>query len=263
MPPENNLWTLYTWNVNGLRSCGPKSFSAWLDKERPHIVALQETKLTWDVCWDFPLDDYHTWYSCADKLGYSGVAIYSRTDIPEPIVCEGLGVPEFDSEGRTLIAEYPDFFFFSCYFPNGGPTQDRVPFKLDYSKCVAAKALELKQKTGKEVIIAGDYNVAHKEIDLKNPKGNQKTSGFTPAERAWMDEFLSKGFVDNYREQHPGEEGRYTWWHYRPWCRPNNIGWRIDYLCTTPGLRDRVESTFHRPDVLGSDHCPTGMNIRV
>jgi len=246
---------LASWNVNGIRACAKKGFINWLDSENCDVVCLQEIKAETD---QFPEEilkrDEFLYINSAQKKGYSGVAIFSKK---EPIeVWEGLGIEEFDCEGRTLIAEFDDFIIFNCYFPNGQRDHNRVPYKLNFSDAVMEEALKLKKEKNKEVIICGDYNTAHQAIDLANPKSNKNSTGFLPNERAWMDKFFDHGFVDTFRHFTPDENGHYTWWTYRGNCREKNIGWRIDYFCVTTDLMRRVSKSYHRPEVLGSDHCP-------
>ena len=246
---------IVSWNVNGIRACAKKGFVEWMDEEKADVIFLQEIKAERD---QFPEEimsrDEHIFVKSAAKRGYSGVALISKT---EPLqVWDGLGIEEFDSEGRTLIAEYNDFIVFGCYFPNGQRDHGRVPYKLAFSDAVMEKAKELKELKGKEVIICGDYNTAHHPIDLANPKSNVKSTGFLPIEREWMDKFEANGFVDTFRIYTPEENGHYTWWTYRSNCREKNVGWRLDYFFTTEDFLPRLEKSYHRKDVLGSDHCP-------
>ncbi|OFZ27471.1 MAG: exodeoxyribonuclease III [Bdellovibrionales bacterium RIFOXYB1_FULL_37_110] len=254
---------LATWNVNGLRAIAKKNFISWLKQNDCQIIALQETKLNET---QIPpelliLDNYHSWYASALTKGYSGVALYSHKLIEKPTVEIGLGISKFDEEGRTIIAHYHDFIFFACYFPNGGRDLFRVPYKLEYSDAVLAKALFLKEQTKKEIIIAGDFNTAHLPIDLKNPKSNEGNTGFLPIERAWLDKLMQKGFVDIFRKQHPKEEGQYTWWSYRYGSRNKNIGWRLDYFFISSKLESKIRRTWHGQDVPGSDHCPSYLEL--
>ncbi len=254
-----------SWNVNGLRACVKKGFSDWLEADKNHIICLQETKLQEE---QIPIEvkehkKYESYFSHAKKKGYSGVAVLcKKTHLPLKVT-EGLGQKKFDDEGRTLILEFDSFILFCCYFPNGQRDHNRVPYKLSYSKAVAKKALELKEKTKKEIIITGDYNTAHHPIDLKNPKTNTKTTGFLPIERKWMDDFIKQGFNDVFRLKHPEEENHYTWWTYRGDCRKRNIGWRIDYFFTTKDLVQKVKKSYHQPEVLGSDHCPITIELKL
>lgn len=252
---------IVSWNVNGIRACHNKGFLDYLKKEKADVICLQEIKALEE---QFPEDilNYtdHIYIHSAQKKGYSGVAIISKY---KPLkVWEGLGIEEFDNEGRCLIAEFKDFFLFNCYFPNGQRDHGRVPYKLAFSDAVMEEALKLKKSKNKEVVICGDYNTAHKEVDLANPKTNKKTTGFLPNERAWIDKFISNGFVDTFRKFLPDENGHYTWWTYRNNCREKNVGWRIDYFFVTSSFEDSVKKSYHRPEVLGSDHCPIVLEIK-
>ncbi len=254
---------IISWNVNGIRACYQKGFLDWVTSEKPHILALQETKAHTDQLPQELLnpEDYHVWYAEGVRRGYSGVALFSHKSLPKPDVEIGLGIQKFDDEARTIIAEYPDYFLINGYFPNGQRDLGRVPFKLEYSEEVIKQAMALEENTGKPVIVTGDFNTAHKAIDLANPKTNTKTTGFLPEEREWMDTMVDRGFVDTFRHFHPDEEGHYTWWTYRNDCRGRNIGWRIDYFFVTESLMDKISDAFILPDVLGSDHCPLGIKL--
>ncbi|MFO1463466.1 MAG: exodeoxyribonuclease III [bacterium] len=251
-----------TWNVNGIRAAGRKGFLDWMREERPDVVCLQETKAHPDQL-DAELREplgYRSFWSSAKKKGYSGVALLLNR---EPLRVEaGLGRPEFDDEGRTLTAEFKDFILITGYFPNGQPDLGRVPYKLRYSDTVMEHAHALKRATGKPIVICGDVNTAHREIDLARPKENEGNTGFLPVERAWVDKFLASGFVDIFREREPGPH-HYSWWSYRSGARPRNIGWRIDYFFITPELRDRVSDIYHQPEVEGSDHCPIILELKA
>lgn len=254
-----------TWNVNGIRACEKKGFWEWLNESSPDILCIQETK-AWPeqlVNQDFITNKkYFTYYATAEKKGYSGVALFSKRKLKSPIITIGIGIDKFDIEGRTIIAEYDKFIVFSCYFPNGQRDHNRVPYKLEYSKAIAKKALVLKKKTNKEIIIAGDYNTAHTEIDLKNPKSNKNSTGFLPIERDWIDKFIKQGFFDIFRLHHPEKEGEYTWWTYRSNCRAKNVGWRIDYIFLTELLIKKTKKIYHCPNVNGSDHCPVTIELK-
>ena len=260
-----NSIKIASWNVNGIRACYKKGFLEWLNNEGPEICCFQETKSSEEQVPKEILEHphYQGFYASAEKKGYSGVGILSSKKLSPPKVIFGLEEEKFDSEGRTLIAEYDSFILFNCYFPNGQRDHGRVPYKLEYCRLIEKKATELKEKTGKPIIIVGDYNTAHKEIDLKNPKGNLKTTGFLPEERQWIDDFIEKGHTDIFRELHPKEEGHYTWWTYRGDCRERNIGWRIDYFFITKKARSWVQKCYHRPQTLGSDHCPIVLELHI
>ena len=249
-----------SWNVAGLRACEKKGFYDWYLSFDADVICLQETKALPEQLNDRLVtpDNHEAIYAPAQKKGYSGVSTWVRKGVNHKHTI-GLGIEEFDSEGRCIITEFDDYILFNCYFPNGKRDHTRVPYKLEFSKEVAKQALALKKKTKKEVIITGDYNTAHHEIDLANPKTNKKSTGFLPIEREWMDEFKAQGFTDLFREFTPDENGHYTWWTYRGDCRERNIGWRIDYFWSTDGILKSVKSCEHHKDVLGSDHCPISL----
>ncbi len=254
---------LVSWNVNGLRACIQKGFFDWLEHERPQIVCLQETKASEDILAE--LFKNHTEYEChfssATKAGYSGTGILIRKDFKPLEVTKGLGIDAFDSEGRTIIVEFEKFFLMTGYFPNGREDLSRVPYKISYSETSMKHMLALQKKTKKEIIMCGDFNTAHTEIDLANPKANEKSTGFLPIERAWLTKYMSKGFIDIFRELHPNEKGHYSWWTYRFGCRAKNIGWRIDYFFITEGLRKLVKTASIDAKVMGSDHAPIYLDI--
>lgn len=249
---------LVSWNVNGVRSCWNKGLADYLKLENADVVCLQETKiqddkLTNDIRNPFK---YNSFWSCADKNGYSGVGTYSKTE-PESFR-NGIGVPEFDSEGRVHTLEFKDFYLVNAYFPNSRRDHSRLPYKLEF--CAAIKKYLDKLKKSKHVIICGDFNIAHKEIDLKNPKTNKDNAGFLPEERAWMDRFLSSGYTDTFRMFESGGD-HYTWWSYRPGIRKRNIGWRIDYHCIDDGFKPAVKKSVIRSEIMGSDHCPILLEV--
>ena len=251
---------LISWNVNGIRSVMKKGFMDWLQKEKPDVLCLQETKYHTDAMTDEfkKIDGYSTAWHCGVKKGYAGVATFSKEQ-PALVHC-GMNLKDFDDEGRVLVTDHGKFILINIYFPNSGRGHDRVQYKLHFCDQVLAYCEQLR-KQGKKLIICGDYNIAHEEIDLKNPKQNHETAGFLPEERAWMTKFLSKGYVDIFRKQHPGEEGHYTWWTYRFQARQRNIGWRVDYFCITPDLEKHVKHTKILKEVLGSDHCPVLLEL--
>lgn len=250
---------LISWNVNGIRAVYNKGFVEWFTQESPDILCLQETKAQFE---QFPenlltLKSHTIEHSSAEKKGYSGVATFSREKILDT---KKLEKHEYDSEGRVLIHEFKDFFLLNCYFPNGQRDHNRVPFKLAFCDLVLEKMNELKKK--KPVIITGDFNTSHKEIDLANPKGNKNTTGFLPHERAWMDKFIGEGWVDIYRHLHPDQTGAYTWWsQLSPSVRERNIGWRLDYFFVSPELLPRIKRAEILADVRGSDHCPVLLEL--
>jgi exodeoxyribonuclease-3 len=244
---------IISWNVNGIRAVYKKGFPEWITKESPDILCLQETKASFD---QFPSElrersDYEIFHSSADKKGYSGVATFSREKFLDT---KNFEKELYDSEGRVLIHELKDFFLVNAYFPNGSRDHSRVPFKMKFCAEMLKKINQLQEI--KPVIITGDFNTAHSEIDLANPKSNAKTTGFLPEERAWVDELLCQGWIDIYRYLHPKKTGAYTWWSNRPTVRERNIGWRIDYFVVGPKLLNKIKRAEILPEVMGSDHCP-------
>jgi exodeoxyribonuclease-3 len=250
---------LISWNVNGLRAVEKKGFLDWVAKLSPDILCLQETK-----CHPGQLGEnllkpsgYQTFWSCAEKKGYSGVSIFTKK--PPLNVQDGLGHTEFDSEGRTLIADYGDFVLFNIYFPNGGAGNKRVPFKMRFYDEFLEKVNTLMKK-GRKIIVCGDVNTAHHEIDLARPKENQKNTGFLPEEREWMTKFVDHGYVDTFRHfQKDG--GHYSWWDYKTAARARNVGWRIDYFFVSANVLPQLKNAFIMPEVMGSDHCPVGIEL--
>ncbi|MEI7999604.1 MAG: exodeoxyribonuclease III [Candidatus Omnitrophota bacterium] len=251
---------LLSFNVNGIRAIEKKGFFDWVAKESPDILGLQETKAHPDQLTDTILKPlgYKSFWSSAEKKGYSGVAIYTKS---EPLsVVEGLGIKEFDSEGRTLIADYGEFVFFNIYYPNGGAGNKRVPFKMEFYDTFLKKAESFRKK-GRSLIICGDVNTAHTEIDLARPKENVKNTGFLPEERAWVTKFIEHGYVDTFRH-FVKEGGHYSWWDYFTGARARDVGWRIDYFFVTQDLLSRLKKAFILKDVMGSDHCPVGIELK-
>lgn len=251
---------LVSWNVNGLRAVIRKNFFLSVRQMRPDILALQETKLqdhqrTSDMT-DF--EDFDTfWSSSIVKKGYSGVATYSR--IKPLSVKKGLGIPEFDDEGRILETDFGDFILFNVYFPNGQMSEERLQYKLRFFKSIFDYTDNLKNQ-GKHLVITGDFNIAHNEIDLKHPKANENTSGFLRIERDIMDNLMERGYVDTFRYFYP-DEVTYSWWSYRAGARRNNAGWRIDYFFVSRNMIDQnlVKEPFIDNTIQGSDHCPVGL----
>ena len=232
----------------------------WLEQEKPDILCIQETKAHPDQLDEELLNPqgYQTHWSSAQKKGYSGVALFLKNNPLQ--VTEGLGIPEFDAEGRTLISENKDFILYNSYYPNGRHDLGRVPFKLKYSDSILDHALKTHKEKKKPIILAGDFNTAHKAIDLARPKANEGNTGFLPEERAWIDKLISKGFIDIFR-QFEAEPDHYTWWSYRAGARQKNIGWRIDYFFITPDLAKKIKRVYHQPEVMGYDHCPVVMEL--
>ena len=250
---------LISWNVNGIRAIAKKGFHEWLAKENPDILCLQETK-----AWREQLDDsltnidgYTSYFSEAYKKGYSGTAIYTKEE-PENVM-HGIGVEEFDKEGRFVIAEYKEFVLFNIYYPNGKRDKERLQYKMDFYEAFQEYANSLKAKK-KKLVICGDVNTAHKEIDLARPKENRNTSGFLPKECAWIDRFLADGYIDTLRMFNDKPEV-YTWWDQITRARERNVGWRIDYFFISDNLKKNITNAFTLPDVMGSDHCPIGIEL--
>lgn len=249
--------SIVSWNVNGIRAVEKKGFLDWLALESPDVLCLQETKahrgqLTQELIEPvLSTGNYRSWFSSAKKAGYSGTAIYSKT---EPLDVRTMGYPEFDDEGRVIMAEYADTVVISAYFPNSQEAGARLGYKLDFCQAMLETCDKL-VASGKNIILCGDYNIAHKPIDLANPKTNEGNPGYLPAERAWMDAFTAAGYVDTFRA-FCAEPKQYTWWSYRFHAREKNIGWRIDYTCVNPAFMPRVTGSVILPDVHGSDHCP-------
>jgi len=249
---------LISWNVNGIRAVLKKGFEDFIQREQPEIVCLQETKASPDqVVVPQTLAEYTSFWNSAEKKGYSGTVIFTKA--PPVAVTYGLGIAEHDREGRVITAEYADFFLVNIYVPNSKRELTRLPYRQEWDRDLLAYLKRLEQT--KPVIWCGDLNVAHTEIDLARPKENVKTHGFTPEERAGFAAFVAAGFVDTFREfQKDG--GHYTWWSQMGTARARNIGWRIDYFLTSAALRSRLKSARIYPEVLGSDHCPIGLELK-
>lgn len=250
---------ILSWNVNGIRAVQKKGFLEWLARESPDILCVQETKAHPDQLDVFLLHPpgYHVCWNAAEKKGYSGVATFSRQ---KPVRVEkGFNNPPFDSEGRVLVTEFDAFVLLNIYFPNGGRSPERLKFKLDFYEETSRFVQNLKSQ-GKKVIISGDYNTAHRAIDLARPEANQTVSGFLPEERAWLDRWIAQGHIDIFREFNPNPE-QYTWWDMKTGARERNVGWRIDYHFVTQDLVPFVRDATIHPDIMGSDHCPIGLQL--
>ena len=242
---------LITWNVNGLRACMNKGFADFMTAAGADIVCVQETKMQREqASFDFP--GYHEYWNSAVKKGYSGTAVFSKT---EPLsVTYGLGQEEHDQEGRVITAEYPDFYLVNVYTPNSQRGLTRLEYRMQWEDVFQDYCAGLARK--KPVIVCGDLNVAAQPIDLKNPDSNHKNAGFTDEERAKFQQFLDHGFVDSFRSLYPDKEGAYTWWSYMFKARERNAGWRIDYFLVSQNGKDRIQDVIIHNDVMGSDHCP-------
>lgn len=246
-----------SWNVNGLRACMQKGFLEYFLSEDADFFCLQETKLQEGQI-DLKLDGYLQYWNYAQKKGYSGTAIFTKH--PPLSVNYGMGIPEFDTEGRLITLEYEDFFLVTCYTPNSQRELARLDFRMEWEKNFAEYLCRL--NADKSVIVCGDLNVAHQEIDLKNPKSNRGSAGFSDEERSCFSSLLEKGFVDTFRHLHPDVTGIYSWWSYMFKARQNNAGWRIDYFLTSSSLKDRITGASIHTEVLGSDHCPVSLEIQ-
>lgn len=249
---------LLSWNVNGLRAVVQKGFWDWLAASCADVVGVQESKIQVGHEADFGhTERYKTvWSSSTVKKGYSGVGCFYRVE-PVSIAME-LPDAAFAGEGRLLQLEFEEFYFFNVYFPNGGQGPERLAYKLNYYEAFLAHAEELRRT--KPIVACGDFNTAHTALDLKNAKANEKTSGFLPEERAWLDRFAAAGYVDTFRMFEPGG-GHYTWWDYRFKARDRNVGWRIDYFFVSEELRPKVKRAWIDDSVMGSDHCPVGLEL--
>ncbi|MCQ2153118.1 MAG: exodeoxyribonuclease III [Bacteroidales bacterium] len=246
---------IVSWNVNGLRAVAAKGFDSIFADLDADVFCLQETKLQEGQI-DLEFLGYESYWNYADKKGYSGTAVYTR--IAPLSVSRGIGVDEFDHEGRVVTLEFGDFFLVNVYTPNSRDGLSRLDWRMKWEDAFRAYLAGLNARKG--VVVCGDMNVAHCEIDLKNPDTNHFNAGFSDEERAKMDELLSSGFIDTWREFHPGEV-KYSWWSYRMAARERNVGWRIDYFLASEALRPRIRSTEIYNEIYGSDHCPVGLTI--
>ena len=249
---------LISWNVNGLRACIGKGFMDFFDEVDADIFCLQETKLS-EGQLEWKKEGYYAYWNYAEKKGYSGTAVFTKE---EPLhVTYGIGVEEHDQEGRVITLEFEKFYFVTVYTPNAQKELARLTYRMEWEDAFREYLVTLNGK--KPVIVTGDMNVAHKEIDLKNPKTNRKNAGFTDEERQKMTELLEAGFIDTFRHFYPDLEGVYSWWSYRFQAREKNAGWRIDYFLVSEGLREQLVDAKIYTDVLGSDHCPVGLCLNV
>lgn len=248
---------LISWNVNGLRACAGKGFTDFLTKEDADIFCIQETKLQEGQI-DLDLPGYYQYWNYAEKKGYSGTAIFTKTQPSS--VFYGIGVEEHDHEGRVITLEYEDFYIITVYTPNSQEGLARLAYRMKWEEDFLSYLKKLEEH--KPVIFCGDLNVAHKEIDLKNPKSNRKNAGFSDEERAKFSILTESGFLDTFRYFYPDMEGIYSWWSYRFSARAKNAGWRIDYFLVSDGLKDRLEDAVIYTEVMGSDHCPVGLILK-
>ena len=249
---------LISWNVNGLRACMGKGFLDFVAAEQPDMLCLQETKMQPGQA-DVPLEGgYREYWNSAEKKGYSGVALFTKTE-PQS-VAYGLGIEEHDHEGRVITADYGEFYLVTVYTPNSQNELKRLDYRMTWED--AFREYLVKLDAEKPVIVCGDMNVAHEEIDLKNPKTNRKNAGFTDEERGKMTQLLSSGFLDSFRTLYPDKTDAYSWWSYRAQSRARNVGWRIDYFIVSERLRSRIENADILAEVMGSDHCPVLLELK-
>ena len=250
---------ILSWNVNGIRAADKKGLFDWFKKVSPDVLCLQEIKAQPEQVPPYlrNMPEYNVYWNSAERKGYSGVVTFTKIQPTE--IKNGFGIDKFDKEGRILITEFPFFILFNIYFPNGKQSQERLDYKLDFYDTFLAYADNLKVK-GKNIVVCGDFNTAHKEIDLSRPKENEKISGFLPIERAWIDTFIDHGYVDTFRYFNKDPEN-YTWWDMKTKARERNIGWRIDYFFVNKGFLSKVKKSFILNKVMGSDHCPIGIEI--
>ena len=247
-----------SWNVNGIRACVQKGFLDFFTEADADIFCIQESKMQ-EGQLELDLPGYHQYWNYAVKKGYSGTAVFTKK---EPLsVTYGIGIEEHDQEGRVITCEFEDFYFVTVYTPNSQNELARLDYRMRWEDDFRMYLKKLEEK--KPVIVTGDMNVAHKEIDLKNPKTNRKNAGFTDEERACFGKVLESGFIDTFRYFYPDVEGRYSWWSYRFKAREKNAGWRIDYFITSPQLKDKLEGAEIHSEIMGSDHCPVELQITL
>jgi len=253
---QQKTYRLGSWNVNGLRACMNKGFMDFFKENDFDVLGLQEIKMNKEQG-DFDFGDHFDYWNSAEKKGYSGTAVFSKI---EPLsVTYGMGIAEHDNEGRVITAEYEDFYYVTVYTPNAKRDLARLDYRMRWEDDFRNYVTNLNKIKG--VVICGDLNVAHTEIDLKNPKSNQKNAGFTMEERGKMTQLLEAGFIDTYRYKNPTKEDAYTWWSYMNNARARNSGWRIDYFLVSQDLKNNIAEAAIYPDVLGSDHCPVGLTL--
>lgn len=248
---------LVSWNVNGLRACMEKGFLDFFRQVDADIFCIQESKLQEGQI-QLELEGYEQFWNYAVKKGYSGTAVFTKIK-PLASSC-GIGINEHDNEGRVITLEYEEYFLVTVYTPNSKRELERLEYRMKWEDDFRSYLKQLEKK--KPVVICGDFNVAHREIDLKNPSSNRNNAGFTSQEREKFTQLISEGFIDTYRSVYPDREGAYTWWSYMFRAREKNVGWRIDYFCISSGLKDRIEAVDIYSEVMGSDHCPVGLILR-
>ncbi|MDA3864634.1 MAG: exodeoxyribonuclease III [Deltaproteobacteria bacterium] len=252
---------LFSWNVNGIRAVARKGFFEWIEAVKPDIVGLQEVRASEEQLPEKikSIPGYKYLLNAGEKKGYSGTATFYREDLEPANSWTGLTEERFNQEGRTLVTEYKNFILYNIYFPNGQKDEKRLQFKLDFYDALLAE-IKTKVAQGKKIVVCGDYNTAHNEIDLKHPKSNSKRSGFLRIERDWLDKLQKSGFVDTYRHLNP-KKVKYSWWSYRFNARKTNAGWRIDYFWISENLRDNLVNAEINDQVFGSDHCPVSLEL--
>ncbi len=254
---------LLSWNVNGFRAVLRKGFTEIVKAYQPDILGIQETKVRPEQLEQVQhhIPEYENYFFSAERPGYSGVAVYTK---PRPLkVLRGFPSGWKDDEGRVLMLEYETFIFFNIYFPNGQKDDNRLQYKLDFYDFSLEYFDRLRKESGKGLVICGDYNTAHHPVDLARPKENERTSGFLPVERAWMDKFEAHGYIDTFRHFHPDAKDRYSWWSYRTRARDKNVGWRIDYFYVSPELVPYLRDADILDTVMGSDHCPVSLELEI
>ncbi len=249
---------MISWNVNGLRACVSKGFLEYFKEADADIFCIQESKLQEGQI-DLPISGYCQYWNYAQKKGYSGTALFTKE---EPLsVSYGMGIPEHDQEGRVITAEFPEYYVVTCYTPNSQNELARLSYRMEWESAFLGYLKKLEGK--KPVIFCGDLNVAHQEIDLKNPKTNRRNAGFTDEEREKFTRLLNAGYIDTYRYFYPEQEGVYSWWSYRFKAREKNAGWRIDYFCASERLKDRLYGASIHTEIFGSDHCPVELLLKT
>jgi len=253
--------SLLSWNINGIRAVAKKGFLDWMKTNPGDIIAIQKIKATVEQLSDeiLNISNYNSYFNSAVRKGYSGVGVYSNIE-PKTII-NGFNIEKFDKEGRVLRCDYDNFILLNIYYPNGGMNDERLRYKLEFYDAFLTYTNNLRDQ-GNNLVICGDLNTAHKPIDIARPKENEKISGFLPIERQWIDKFLDNGYVDTFRMFNK-EPDNYTWWSYRTRARDRNVGWRLDYFFVNEEFKNHVVDSYMLSDVMGSDHCPIGLKIKI
>ncbi|MDR3222669.1 MAG: exodeoxyribonuclease III [Methanobrevibacter sp.] len=252
---------LLSWNINGIRAIAKKGFLNWMKTNPGDIIAIQEIKANIEQLSDeiLNISNYNSYFNSAVRKGYSGVGVYSNIE-PKTII-NGFNIEKFDKEGRVLRCDYDNFILLNVYYPNGGMNDERLQYKLEFYDAFLTYTNNLRDQ-GNNLVICGDLNTAHKPIDIARPKENEKISGFLPIERQWIDKFLDNGYVDTFRMFNK-EPDNYTWWSYRTKARDRNVGWRLDYFFVNEEFKNHVADSYMLSNVMGSDHCPIGLKIKI